>query len=286
MPGKSPNPLGVFIPQPPLCPAALTQRRDFKAARGSTSDKSRPNQIYGLDGEKARLFARDIAREWSKGGWAVFERSIFHLRFRLNSDIEKLHDLGGPRGKEPCMKIKWSIYLAPLALAVLGLFSVACQTMGGSRYIIPDMPTAQEQFNLAEVQYQKSRGYLPEDLRRQSENEARAAYDAVLKRFPEDMDYTPLAKLRLAFLDKFQGRARKSLRQFETLAESYPDNDVVYLNSVFQSAAIYDDLKDYAKAQANYRLASSPRFLNNKDPEIQRLARYADVQARRIRPSR
>ncbi|MFP4380556.1 MAG: tetratricopeptide repeat protein [Candidatus Sumerlaeia bacterium] len=169
---------------------------------------------------------------------------------------------------------------AVLFLAVL--LTVAC-VKNRSEVTVPRMETAEEQFNLAEEKYQQYRGMVPPEMRPRLERETIAAFEMVIQRYPENDRFTPLAKLRLAFMEKFRGETKAALKSFDRLIEEYPDNDLVQVYSIYNAGIICDDLKKFKKAKEYYRLALTPRFLNHPNEEIRNMANYCQTLARQIR---
>ncbi len=108
-------------------------------------------------------------------------------------------------------------------LANSGCASRCNRLFGGPDIVVPEYPTAEEQARSAERQYEVARQSVDEDARMDEFEEAVAALQAVIERFPNDRVYTPPAHALLgeAYLElQCHGNAE---RTFRTVIEEYPD---------------------------------------------------------------
>jgi len=150
-------------------------------------------------------------------------------------------------------------------------------------YIIPQQTTARAQFEYA---LRLESAYLS-PLRKESRVEdwgrAVAAFEKVMRDFPDDKYLVPRARLRLAMiqekeavLGKEPSQSRKALRTYETLIREYPNEDDIQINALYGAGMICDRLQKYEKAK-HYYLDIMERYGDRKEgnyPDIVRRARF------------
>lgn len=177
--------------------------------------------------------------------------------------------------------------VAWIALLLVGLCGPLGCTRKGPVVSVPKKENAASQYGYA-LEYRGNRN-LPliasdEERLRSVRKIVREIYSRVGEYFPDDREYTPLAKLEvvgmdagLDFPDKLHVSRRCLLREieeFKKLAEAYPEYDFVQAKSLYDQGQCYLQLKNYPEAQACY-LEISERFADHPNETIANLAKRA-----------
>lgn len=118
--------------------------------------------------------------------------------------------------------------------------------------VIPDFPTAKDQFEFAKV-YQGSQLIAPElDRRRLQMNKIGQYYQRVIKNFPNDPDYVPLTYLELGDCAA-QSDAFDLAISYYQKAESSTQADFIKARAQYSIGRIYDTQKRYSDAKVIYK---------------------------------
>lgn len=160
-----------------------------------------------------------------------------------------------------CVKLKILALLviyAALAVGLIGLPGCAGKLGVGkdksdeNALVIPDFPTAKEQFQFARI-YQNSQLIAPELNRRQLQmQKIGECYQRVLTLFPNDSVYVPLTYLELGDCAAQSDQFDMALNYYQQAGASSQD-DFVQARSQFSIARIYDTQRRYEEAKAIYK---------------------------------
>jgi tetratricopeptide (TPR) repeat protein len=121
-----------------------------------------------------------------------------------------------------------------------------------SQLVIPDFPTAQEQFAFAKA-YQGSQITSPElDKRRVQMDKVGQYYNRVLVNFPNDPQYVPLTYLELGDCAAQSDYFDKSIQAYQQ-AMSISQDEFIQVRAQYSIARIYDSMGRYVDAKAIYK---------------------------------
>lgn len=166
------------------------------------------------------------------------------------------------------------------------LVAVALAALAGcasSAYLIPKQQTAKEQYEFAVIQEREYRSPFRAKSKGDDFERALAAYDKVIKAFPDDNYYNPRAHLAITMLYDSNGAKRKALSMYEKLLKDYPGYDNIQVDSLYGAAVIYDDtLRKYEKAQDYYNEILK-RYSKRTEPYIRNVVNQTQLRAQRIR---
>jgi tetratricopeptide (TPR) repeat protein len=194
---------------------------------------------------------------------------------------------GGGIGVERCgapragraSRSRCALFVA-YGLVLAGLVpALACHR---NPYVIPLQPSAQAQFNYARALEKPYRSPLRARSRKDDYARALAAYRAVLEKFPEDRLWPPRARLRIALMQESEGEKSVALRTYENLIKEYPNADDIQAAALYGAALIYDERKEFEKAQAYYD-AILKRFGNPKNTLYARYVREARLRSQIVK---
>lgn len=188
--------------------------------------------------------------------------------------------------------IKTTLIISTIAVLGAGLTGCGGNTKMAEKnkvveteLVIPDFPTAKEQFMFAKM-FQSSQVTNPElEKRRVQMNKVTQYYGRVIKNFPNDQTYVPLTYLELgdcaALSDDLQGAI-----QYYQQAQSASNDDFVQVRSQYSIARIYDTLERFEEAKAIYkRLMEQYRGTESgrvKDVLKRCYERYMMVQEKKV----
>lgn len=112
------------------------------------------------------------------------------------------------------------------SLLILGILLSAFSGCARNRkLLIPDLPTAEDQFMFAldRRTQLKRKSIERKDLKKEFTAVIKA-YDQVVKRFPDDTRHTPMARLAIGTLYLNIDEPKTALEQFETVLGQFPDD--------------------------------------------------------------
>lgn len=150
-------------------------------------------------------------------------------------------------------------------------------------YVIPDLPTAREQYDVAYDSYRKAQGMLVHTSEKDKKvEEAKMVFRRVGERFPDDPVYTPRAHLMLGRSELIRQEYKKAARYYRTAIEMYPDNKEVQAIGLFELGMALDEAKQHSAAKEAYRQFIE-RFADDRDADIQQRLSEARKRYRMIR---
>lgn len=118
--------------------------------------------------------------------------------------------------------------------------------------VIPDFPTAKDQFQFARM-YQNSQLIAPELERRRGQMaKIGECYQRVITNFPNDQTYVPLTYLELGDCAAQSDELQMALSYYEK-ANAASQDDFVKARAQYSTARIYDIQKRYEEAKAIYK---------------------------------
>lgn len=159
------------------------------------------------------------------------------------------------------MKIrKTFVIIVGVVPVMFGLTLAGCSTKSvfskkssqEQELVIPDFPTAQQQFQFAKV-YQNSALIAPElDRRRVQMDKIGQYYQRVLTNFPSDPNYVPLTYLELGDCAAQSDYFDQALQYYEQ-ANAVSQDEFVQARSKYSIARIYDTTGRHVEAKAIYK---------------------------------
>ncbi|MCB2155335.1 tetratricopeptide repeat protein [bacterium] len=172
-----------------------------------------------------------------------------------------------------------------LLVVALGLVGIGASCEKAPVYLVPEVDTAREQFQVAETQRRTAQGIFEEDTRKLEMQKAILAYRAVEKRFPQDETYTPVASLLIGNIYEELEDFQSASKQFEHVLQAFPNDDQVRISALYGMGFSLDELDRASDAQKYYKLVID-EYSNTTDPEMRRMVEQAIIRYRQIRPTR
>lgn len=197
------------------------------------------------------------------------------LQFFGNQSTGRVVHIGEGRGTRAATPF----LMVGLLLMTLTLSS--CASLFGPRHAVPEEATAREQMRVAERQLEAARTTFDPDMRQEELEKAVAAFRAVVERFPNDSNFTPLAHYYWAMLSQEKGNSRRAERLYREVLRRYPNDDVVNASALFGLAETYEQLGRGRDSQETYRELVEV-YANSDDPIIQDLVQIARVRRGRV----
>ena len=155
---------------------------------------------------------------------------------------------------------------APMACSAALLWSlvlVGCQP----QVVIPEQPTAQEQYDFACRQFEEYSGLLMKSSQRQEyANRAEAAFQMVIDRFPQEKHLVARSELVIGTIWKQRGKERKALGIMKGLLEKYPSDEDIQIRALYDIGLLLDDLGKHRQAKDYYDRVLK-RFGQSQKPE-------------------
>lgn len=140
--------------------------------------------------------------------------------------------------------------------------------------VIPDFPTAKEQYSFA-IMYQRSLIISPDMARRQVQmDKVTQCHDRVLKNFPGDQTYAPLAMVAIADANASIGELPTAIEIYHATMAKYPDNEYIQARALFAIARTLDNQGKFQEAKDTYRQVME-RFSASHSAAVQDLVRRA-----------
>lgn len=156
------------------------------------------------------------------------------------------------------LKLTWSLLVAGVLASSLVLGGCAGKLQRSTKtdenaLIIPDFPTAKEQFNFAQV-YAGSMLISPE-LPRRREQMAKIAetYQRVITNFPNDPTYVPLTTLELGDCAARSSEDALAIQLYQQAYGQAGTNDFVKSRAEYSIARVYDNQLRHEEAKAIYK---------------------------------
>lgn len=176
-----------------------------------------------------------------------------------------------------------------LSLFFLSLLVTMALVSGCARFgqrkpsiVIPEMDSPQEQFTVAREQERRARGTFERKNRTEEFEKSIAAYASVEKRFPKDLEYTPLAIVQTGELQFELEEYDRALRNFERAASAYPGQDDIRAAGLWGQGRCYEKLDRKDLAQQCYKLIVD-EFGSSTDARLRALVSEARTRYRMVR---
>ena len=149
----------------------------------------------------------------------------------------------GAAGRGPALALRSAAILWLLALMA------GCQT----EVVIPEQPTAQEQYDFALQQFTEYSGLLMRSSQREEyARRAETAFQMVIDRFPQEKHLVARSELFIGMIWKQRGKVRKSLGIMEGLLEKYPNDEDIQIRALYEIGLLMDDLGKHRQAKDYY----------------------------------
>jgi len=165
---------------------------------------------------------------------------------------------------------------ANLLLVFMALANFALAAPAEKKLVIPDYPTAKDQYNFAEMY--KGSQVLTGDAARRKQQMSKAAqcYQRVVDRFPEDVNFTPRAIVDLGDCAAQSQDYKVALTHYNRAISGYPDNEYVVARSMCAIGMIQDKREEHEAAKATYKDIID-RFSNSRSMAVRDLVKRASV---------
>lgn len=157
------------------------------------------------------------------------------------------------------------------------IFSTSC----GKKIIIPDYPTAKEQWLFAMKEKKNTIPALDEAARQRQLARLEMAFLKVIEQFPDDKQFTPGAYINLGDTYLKFKQHHKAIKIFTEAIEKYPDQEDVQLFGHFGIANAYDLLGRYDDAIKGYKYCLD-KFGNSQNPEFKKIVDLARDRYNRV----
>lgn len=170
---------------------------------------------------------------------------------------------------------------APLiACVLLTLTLCGCTHFGlgvkpEKQLVIPEFPSAQEQYRFATLFKDATIPAVDKNRRREQLNRLSQCYERVVRQFPDDPTYTPLARLEIADAARAAEEPRNALRQYQEILADYPENEYVQARALYSIGRTLDDVKEYEEAKSYYRRVHD-EFVDSSSPAVRDIVKRAD----------
>lgn len=152
----------------------------------------------------------------------------------------------------------------------------------GTKIWIPTFDTARDQLMFAREQ--KANQILSTDRkkRHQQMREIILAFQAVIKRFPDDAEYTPAAYVSMGDAYYTFRRYKDAVKTYRTALKKYPDQDDIQLFALYGLGLSYDRLRNYDKAQFYYKNCID-RFRDDEREQFKKIVHECEVLYGQVR---
>jgi tetratricopeptide (TPR) repeat protein len=122
-----------------------------------------------------------------------------------------------------------------------------------SKLVIPDYPTAKEQYQFALI-YERSQFLAPEMPRRKEQvKKVCQCYQRVIDDFPQDGTYAPRAYLQLGDCAMKVSQAEEAMQYYRTVLAMAPNDEYLQARALFSMAQVYDSKKEYETGKTIYK---------------------------------
>lgn len=168
--------------------------------------------------------------------------------------------------------------LVIIGLLVLAFLPLRC----GTRLYIPEYDTAQEQYFYALKIKNNPYKSLAPDSRDAAQKEAIEALELLIKRFPDDPSFTPLAYVSMADSYYNLHRYKKALKVYSLAQEKYPNQDDIEAASLFGQARAYEKLKKFSQANELYKNCID-KFSDDQREEVQNIVKKCQYYYQKLK---
>jgi tetratricopeptide (TPR) repeat protein len=179
--------------------------------------------------------------------------------------------------------LRTSSKLAGRLVCLIGIVALAaCSALDRSKQsnapmlVIPDFPTAEEQYQFA-FRYQGTQ-ILSMDRDKRSVQFAKIVqcYEKVVQNFPSDVKHTPLARLAIADTLSKQGQFPQATAHYEAIMRDYPSNEYVQARATFSIGRIHDRTGNHQLAKDTYRQIMD-RYGNSRSRAVHDVVKRAST---------
>ena len=171
---------------------------------------------------------------------------------------------------------------APVACSAALLWSLALLVGCQPQVVIPEQPTAQEQYDFAVRQFTEYSGLLMNRSQRQEyANRAETAFQMVIDRFPQEKQLVGRSELFIGTIWKQRGKERKALGIMEGLVEKYPNDEDIQIRALYEIGLLLDDLGKHRQAKDYYDRVVK-RYEATQDPDHKRIVTECRSRYQRV----
>lgn len=187
-----------------------------------------------------------------------------------------------------------TVKLLPIVLAASGTAGVlvGCSTLANvtkkdappaaTELVIPDFPTAREQYSYA-ASFQRAQVLSTDRKKRDAQLERIASVHArVVQLFPDDRVFTPLSELAIADCLASQDRQQEAIAAFQRVVQRHPENDYIQARGLYSIARSMDRLGQYEQAKGIYRQVME-RYANSEKEIVRIIGKKAQANYLQVR---
>ncbi|MCX7718100.1 MAG: tetratricopeptide repeat protein [Candidatus Sumerlaeaceae bacterium] len=189
---------------------------------------------------------------------------------------------------------RWTVKLLPIVLVASGAAGVlvGCSTLANvtkkdappapTELVIPDFPTAREQYSYA-ASFQRAQVLSTDRKKRDAQLERIASVHArVVQLFPDDRVFTPLSELAIADCRASQDRQQEAIAAFQRVVQRHPENDYIQARGLYSIARSMDRLGQYEQAKGIYRQVME-RYANSEKEIVRIIGKKAQANYLQVR---
>jgi len=171
---------------------------------------------------------------------------------------------------------------APVACSAALLWFLVLLAGCQPQVIIPEQPTAQEQYDFACQLFKEYSGLLMKrGQRREYADRAEAAFQMVIDRFPQEKQLVGRSELFIGMIWKQRGKERKALGIMEDLLEKHPSDDDIQIRALYEIGLLLDDLGKHRQAKDYYDKVVK-RFGQSQKPEYRAIVTECRSRYQRV----
>jgi tetratricopeptide (TPR) repeat protein len=188
----------------------------------------------------------------------------------------------------------WTVKLLPILLAASGFAAVlsGCSSLANvtkkddapaaTELVIPDFPTAREQYSYA-ASFQRAQVLSTDRKKRDAQLDRIASVHArVVQLFPDDRVFTPLSELAIADCLASQDRQQEAIAAFQRVVQRHPENDYIQARGLYSIARSMDRLGQYEQAKGIYRQVME-RYANSEKEIVRIIGKKAQANYLQVR---
>lgn len=178
-----------------------------------------------------------------------------------------------------------------VALVALGM-ATGCSSLNmtksksdapqATELVIPDFPTAREQYSYAAA-FQRAQVLSTDRAKRDAQLDRIASvHGRVVQLFPDDRVFTPLSELAIADCYASQDNQQKAIAEFQRIVQRHPGNDYVQARGLYSIARSLDRLGQYEQAKGIYRQVME-RYANSEKEIVRIIGKKAQANYLQVR---
>lgn len=178
-----------------------------------------------------------------------------------------------------------SIFRISMILILSSFIVTGCSTKKKNEVeevMIPKADTVREQFDIARLQEQKSKGIFDPEDRRAEYLKSIRAFKEVENRFPEDTFFTPVSASKVGDMYFDLEMYPEAEAQYRHVLNTYPEDEAVRVASLLKLGETLDELERPEEAQQYYKLLIDEFKTTNK-PDMKQAVERARSLYRQIR---